>query len=333
MYLELKSVTAFFRKVVALCILWGCLLRCSGGENSTQSNTADAAPVVALPSLTDIFSTYSSRIVKVLYKSGGQERIASGFFVSDDGYVVTSFTGGEDFSIETYRAQQFKAQKVGEDPWTTISLLKADLGKVKVDFFPLVSSVDYPKIGQYVISLSCKLGFNISPQLGYVTGLNDRYFSTEFPMLVVRSSLPIDGGDCGGAVVDAQGKFLGMLSHALQETKETFFIHQSCLCKIFQDLLLWGRARYCYAGLSTTMVFDTKTEKISLKVLRVSPASPAEAGGFLPEDIIMAVEEMPLLSLGAFKNLIFLSTPGTQLSFTVLRGEKTIEIRLKLGEK
>lgn len=332
MHLKLTSVTAFLKKIIALCSLGG-LLYCSGAEDTAQSVAADAVPFVALPSLTDIFSSCSSRIVKVLYKSGGQERIASGFFVSDDGYVVTSLTGGEDFSIETDRAQQFKAQKVGEDPWTTISLLKAELGKVKVDFFPLVSSVDYPQIGQYVVSLSCKLGFNISPQLGYVTGLNDRYFSTEFPMLVVRSSLPIDGGDCGGAVVDAQGKFLGMLSHALQETKETFFIHQSCLCKIFQDLLLWGRARYCYAGLSTTLVFDTKTEKVFLKVLHVNPASPAEAGGFLPEDIIMAVEEMPLHSLGAFKNLIFLSTPGTQLSFTVLRGEKTMEIRLKLGEK
>ena len=107
----------------------------------------------------------------------------------------------------------------------------------------------------------------------------ERYFATEFPFVFVRSSLRIDAGDCGGAVLDVQGNLLGMLFHALPDTQETFYMPSQALERLFRDLLLFGNVRYGYAGLSVETAYNPKTHAVCLRVREVQPNSPAAQSG------------------------------------------------------
>ncbi len=295
--------------------------------------------------LSDLYERFSDCCVRVRYKLDGKTQVASGFFVSDKGHVLTPVIGGEDFYVETRSHRQFSAKKRGEDPVSSLCLLQTDeeplrAGKDKsasearsVSYFSLLRNDGYPKIGQPIVSLSCKLGGSVSPQIGYVTAFQERYFATEFPFVFVRSSLRIDAGDCGGAVLDVHGNLLGMLFHALPDAQETFYMPSQALERLFQDLLLFGNVRYGYAGLSVVTAYDPKTHAVCLQVREVQPNSPAAQSGFRGNDVLLRVNDSEVSSMEMFKNFIFLSKPGDVLQCTVMRGKKTLDLTLTLAEK
>ena len=280
-----------------------------------------------------IYKQHSNTIVRVKYRQGNDSRIASGFFVSENGHVLTSVVGGDDFSIETASGQRFSADKMGEDVTTSICLLKANTGNVLVPFFSLMQRDCWPSMGQDLVSLSCKFGLNVAPQKGYLTGFNDRFFDNEWPMTLIRSTLKMDGSDCGGAVVDAKGELQGMLLHAIEDANESFFMPRCGLCKVFQDLLVFGRVRYCYVGLNTQAVFDNKRNELHLQVLKVNPASPADKAGFKEGDILLKVNGSEVDAVESFKNFMFLSSPNDPCAIEILRGDKTSVLTFYLGER
>jgi S1-C subfamily serine protease len=290
--------------------------------------------------------------VRVRYKLDGRTQVSSGFFVSDLGHVLTPVVGGKEFYIETCSNWRLSARKCGEDAVTSLCLLQVDAEewqayqeeinkrlkdnpalKARRRYFSLLRNGGYPKIGQPIISLSCKLGGSVSPQIGYVTAFQERYFATEFPFVFVRSSLRIDAGDCGGAVLDAQGNLLGMLFHALPDTQETFYMPSQALERLFQDLLFFGNVRYGYAGLSVVTAYDPKTHAVCLQVREVRPNSPAAQSGFKVNDVLLRVNDNEVSSMEMFKNFIFLSKPGDMLRYVVMRGKKTLNLTLTLAKK
>ena len=283
-----------------------------------------------LPSL---YKQYNNAVVRVKYHQGDDSKIASGFFVSENGHVLTSVVGGDDFSVETASGQRFSADKMGEDAITSICLLKANTGNAPVPFFSLMQRDRWPSMAQNLASLSCKFGLNVAPQKGYITGFNHHCFENEWPMTLIRSTLKMDGGDCGGAVVDAKGELQGMLLHAIEGSNESFFMPLCGLCKVFQDLLVFGRVRYCYVGLNTQAVFDNKRNELHLQVLKVNPASPADKAGFKEGDILLKVNGNEVDSVESFKNFMFLSSPNDPCVIEVLRGDKTSVLTFYLGEK
>lgn len=283
--------------------------------------------------LQDLYKQHNNAVVRVKYRRGDDFQIASGFFVSENGHVLTSVIGGEDFSVETSSGQRFSADKMGEDAITSICLLKANVGNALVPFFSLMQRDRWPVMGQDLVSLSCKFGLNIAPQKGYITGFNHRCFDNEWPMTLIRSTLKMDGGDCGGAVMDAKGELQGMLLHAIEGANESFFMPLCGLCKVFQDLLVFGRVRYCYVGLNTQAVFDNKRNELHLQVLKVNPASPADKAGFKEGDILLKVNGDEVEAVESFKNFMFLSSPNDPCAIEILRGDKTSILTFYLGER
>lgn len=309
-------------------------------EESTSANTSlqtsaslNATSNDVLFLLSDLYERFSDRCVRVRYTIGGKPQMASGFFVSSRGHVLAPVIGGEEFYVETCAHLKFAAKKCGEDPVSALCLLKAEIDQREVPYFSLSRGDDWPRIGQPIVGLSCKLGGSVSPQVGYVTAFQERYFATEFPFVFVRSSLRIDAGDCGGAVLDVRGNLLGMLFHALPDTGETFYMPSWGLERVFQDLLLFKTVRYGYAGLSVQSMYDPKTHAVCLQVRTVQPNSPAAHGGFKVNDVLLRVNDRDINSMELFKNFIFLSGPNDVLQFTVMRGKQTLNLTLRLSEK
>ena len=302
--------------------------------------------------LSDLYERFADACVRVRYKLDGKAQVASGFFVSDKGHVLTPVVGGKEFYVETRSNWRLSARRCGEDAVTSLCLLRVDAKewqayqeeinerlkdnpalKARRRYFSLLRNDEWPKIGQPIVGLSCRLGGAVSPQIGYVTAFQERYFATEFPFVFVRSSLRIDAGDCGGAVLDVRGNLLGMLFHALPDTQETFYMPSQALERVFRDLLLFGNVRYSYAGLSVQSMYDPKTHAVCLQVQVVQPNSPAAQSGFKVNDVLLRVNDTEISSIEMFKNFIFLSKPGDVLQCTVMRGKKTLNLTLILAEK
>ena len=321
----------FFNGIVFLFVLSrGAFGTCETSAASLESKSSCCEKKLDLPCL---YQGYHSCVVKVKCVRAGEQCQLSGFFVSDAGHVLTSVVDGKDFLVQTSDGQWLNAEKIGDDAISSICLLKVDCGKKSVKYFPLMRDYDWPIIGQRLVSLSCKLGYKVAPQEGFVTSFCDHYYGIEWPMTLVRSSLRIDAGDCGGAVLDAKGRLQGMLLHAIADSQETFFMPLCGLRKIFQDLLVFQRVRYCYVGLNTQAVFDNVRKEPCLKVLKVMPLSPADKAGFKEGDILLKVNDRAIDSVESFKNFMFLSTPNDFCEVEIFRDDKAVKLTLMLGEK
>ena len=288
--------------------------------------------------LKDFVTSRANCVVGVRYEKEGKQQLTSGFFVSDEGHVLTTAIDGDKFFIEK-ESHLIAAEKLGEDFRTQITLLKVRFDKkedkeiVVKDFVILSDELKVPEIGEDLVSLSYKLGLNVSPQKGFVTGHNDRYFDIEWPITLIRSSLPIDGGDCGGAVFSQEGSFVGMLLHALEDTKETYFMPAWALHRVFSDLLIFGRVRYGYVGLNTTVVWDRKRSINCLQITEVVPHSPAFRAGFQKDDILLNCNEGVIDSRESLKNFMFAAQPRQTFRFDVLReGNKQVHCHLVTEE-
>ena len=306
---------------------WGLLLVFSALCTEITADIVNKLP------LSQLYDEHCSSVVKVKYNKEGSQKFASGFFVSASGHVLAPVIGGDDFSVELVSRQRCSAKLLAEDKRCSIALLKVDLGPTKVSFFSLMKSGEWPKIGQSVVSLACRLGLNVSPQKGYITGFNSQCFGSDFPMTLVRTSLTMGGGDGGGVVLDRYGALQGMLLHAIAGAQETFFMPLCGLCRVFQDLLVFGRVRYCYVGLNTEAVFDNKQKEVVLRVREVVPLSPASKANFKVGDILRYVNGEKIDSVEYFKNFLFLSSPGDVCMVEIERDGKCQVLRLILEEK
>lgn len=284
--------------------------------------------------LKDFVLEHMDCVVGVRYEKEGKTQLTTGFFVSDEGHVLTPAINGDKFFIEK-DSHLTVAEKLGEDQRTQITLLKIKFEKkedrklLAKNFVVLSSGTEVPEIGENLVSLSYKLGLNISPQMGFVTGHNDRYFDIEWPITLIRSNLPIDGGDCGGPVFTRKGRFVGMLLHALEDTKETYFMPAWALHRVFSDLLIFGRVRYGYVGLSTTVVWDRKRSIDCLQITEVVPNTSAFRAGFQKNDILLNCNGSAIVSRELLKNFMFAAQPQQTIQFDVLReGNKQVQCNL-----
>ena len=269
-----------------------------------------------------VYRQMNESVVLVRYQTKENEvQLASGFLISDKGHVLTTASEALSYKIEIEK-MLYPAKKIAGDNRNNVALLQLEVCPQNMHYIKLTGLEAYPQIGDVLISLSYKLALNVSPQYGYVTGLNDRYFDIEWPITLVRSTLAIDGADCGGPVFSEEGQLQGMLLHPLAETKETYFMPVGALYKIYSDLLLFGRVRYGYVGITTEVVCDKETQQLYLQVVDVQKDSPAQKSGFCTNDILLAINEKPIQSRETFKNFVFFSYPGQKLCVKVRRGQQ-----------
>lgn len=165
--------------------------------------------VVGITSLYDrtfrtILGTYYTR----QYGSTG-----SGFFISDDGYVVTNYhvvANGTDITVSTYDEQVYKARVVGYDDGNDIAVLKIDAPTRSVD----LGSSDEALVGDDVMVIG-----NALTTLSYtftdgVISYKNRRISTETneQINMFQTNAAINSGNSGGPVYNMDGDVIGIAS-------------------------------------------------------------------------------------------------------------------------
>lgn len=316
----------------SLLLIGLCVLNQRGLE-LTVVQACEKSALVGVDAIKEVYRQSNEKVVLVRSQTKDNKvQLATGFFVSELGHLLTTDSEADSYQIEIDK-KLYPAKKLAGDTWNNVALLQLESSPKDLPYVALPSVGNYPQIGDVLISLSYKLALNVSPQYGYVTGLNDRYFDIEWATTLVRSTLAIDGADCGGPVFNEAGQLQGMLLHPLAETKETYFMPVCALYKIYSDLLLFGRVRYGYIGITTEVVFEKETQQLYLQVVEVQADSPAQKAGFKVSDILLKIDDTPITSRETFKNFVFFSHPGQNLSIKIRRGQQEKILSVKVVEK
>ncbi len=263
----------------------------------------------------------------------------SGFFISDDGYLVTNahvVRDGSDVTVIMDDGRELDAEVVGTDDRTDLALLK-----VEGDGFTYValSGVE-PKVGQWVLAMGNPFGLGGSVSAGIIsaqhrdigTGPYDNYLQVD---------APVNRGNSGGPIINTHGEVAGVATAIFSPSGGNvgiaFAIPASIVADVVGDLRDDGIVTRGWLGVQIQSVTDDIAESLGIDgtegaiVSDALPDAPARAAGIEAGDVITRIDGETVADPKALSQMIAGMDPGQQIEVTVIRDGDTRTIDVTLG--
>lgn len=263
-----------------------------------------------------------------------QEVIGSGFFISRQGLILTnsSIVNEPDRVWVEHRGIEFAAELVGLDRPTNLALLRLDTVPERFSFFHLADSAELPAIGQMIVRLSMPLRFDPSPRMGLVAGFESEFGGQLFPCKYVRVTMGAGPGEGGAAYLDLSGRLIGIQVGTLPEVDSSYVLPARAALRIRDDLLFSGEVSFGWMGFQVREVTSVADGR-RLTLESVDTASPAEAAGLLPGDILLRIGDYSIRDIDELRNAMFYSRVGQFVEVAVRRDGKPQTITVKLAKR
>lgn len=279
--------------------------------------------------------------VKAIYDSNDKDvpqvALGTGFFISKQGYVLTTTSivyGPKRIYVE-YKGISYAVRFVGVDPATNIALLQVINLPEDFDFIHLADSSGFPDPGTMILRISCPLDFDPTPTFGLVSGGESsvgRYF---FPCVYIRTTVPVGLGDGGGALIDLNGRFIGMQTLSINGENSSYVIPARALLRVYYDLVSENKVSYVWCGFNVDPEPSIE-QGLRFVVSVINEDSPAEKAGMQKDDVIVAVggkEIRGMHGLGDLRNAFFYARVGEYVNVKVMRDGQPIDFNMKLVER
>ncbi len=149
---------------------------------------------------------------------------ASGFLISNDGYIVTNNHVIEDastISASTYDGNYYSARIIGSDSAIDLALLKIEGSFQKIE----LADSDQVQVGQEVIAIGNPLGLSFSVTRGIVSGVHRT--GPNNLQIYVQTDVTLNRGNSGGPLINKEGKVIGMNNFKVGDAEALGFALES----------------------------------------------------------------------------------------------------------
>jgi putative serine protease PepD len=362
--------------LLALVLIVGAFLAGRGLTLATRNNSASQGPVaVSTSSGSSVSSSLNAQqlqaavvsvadkveesVVTVHSSGSAGSAIGSGEFVTADGYIATNdhVVNSNDFSsysVTLSNGTNLPATLVGEDRQDDLAVLKVNTSNA-----PAITLADSSaaQVGEFVVAIGSPLGQANTKSFGIVSALNrteteesDSLSSTSGPILtgLIQTSAPLAPGNSGGALVDLDGKMVGMPTLAAtsgsgrQSSSSStigFAIPSNRIAYVVNQLIHSGKltsTNQGFLGISTRAAgngFTSQGVAVAGFTQDAHGATPAQSAGLQVGDVIVAVNGQAITSEEDLAGAVLSRTPGTKISVEVQRGGSQQTIQVALGER
>ncbi len=270
--------------------------------------------------------------------------LGSGVIVSPDGYILTNnhvVEGADDITVTIGSAtHEYKARKVGTDPGSDIAVIKID-GKG----LPAVTFSDSDKLrpGDIVIAVGNPFGLTQSATMGVVSAIGRGGMGIVDYENFIQTDASINMGNSGGALVDFQGRLVGINTAIFSRTGGNqgigFAVPANLARGVMESIIKTGKVSRGFLGVGLQPLTDDLVKEFKLKgdsgalITEVVPKSPADKAGVQSGDVITAVNKKEVKSPRELQLLIGSLAPNSKVELTVLRDGQEKSIPVDLGEK
>lgn len=182
----------------------------------------------------------------------------SGVVLSTDGYIITNnhvINGSSSITVRTSDKRNFEAKLVGTDPTTDLALLKIEAK----DLVPIeLGDSSKVEVGQWVLAVGNPLGYDGTVSAGVVSSLGRSLQDGANSYLVgaIQTDAPINPGNSGGALVDTNGKLVGINTAIASQNGGSvgigFAIPVNRVRRVAEDIRKFGGPKLIGLGIEPT---------------------------------------------------------------------------------
>jgi serine protease Do len=285
----------------------------------------------------------------VLERSSG-----SGVVVDAAGYIVTNAHVVENAtrievqlpvdaaagqSILKRRGRTVGAQVVAVDHETDIAVLKVEAAGLPALRF---GDSDALRPGQLVLAFGSPLGLDMSVTMGVVSAVA-RQLTPEDPMIYIQTDAPINPGNSGGALVDTDGRLVGVNTLIYSQSGGNegigFAAPSNIVRNVFSQIRQTGRVTRGEIGVQSQTVTPLLGEALGLPaeagvvVGDVAQGSPAARAGVQPGDVILALDGKRMENGRQFRINVYTRGAGDTVTLDVQRGDRRLTLKVPVVER
>ncbi|MBV9410917.1 MAG: trypsin-like peptidase domain-containing protein [Acidimicrobiia bacterium] len=295
-------------------------------------------------SVVDIAQRVRPAITQIQVEGKQGDSSGSGVLFQSDGHLLTNFhviDGADAVKVVIDSGREENATVVGSDPENDVAVLKINGGPYPVAALGTAADL---RVGQSAIAIGSPLGLAGGPSVtvGVVSALHRRLDTRTGPPLLdmIQTDAPISPGSSGGALLDANGAVIG-LTTAVATTdgaQGLGFATPIDVARTSADqLITTGKVVHVWLGIDGTDVDPTTAQSMSLDggalVGNVVKGSPADKAGLQARDVIVAVDNQSVKTMGALVVALRGRSPGNTVTLDVWRGNDLKHMTVTLIER
>lgn len=281
----------------------------------------------------------------------------TGFFVSEDGFLVTNrhvvSSDSLQYSIVTNDGTTHEVEVVARDPMLDIAVLKVVSEEPLTFPYLDFSSQDTVRLGSSVIAIGNALAeFPNSVSVGVVSGLSrnilasDGMGSVEMLEGVIQTDAAINQGNSGGPLLNTNGEVIGVNVAVAGGGENIGFALPATLVRgVFESVAEFGEIVRPFLGIRYVAVTEALARANNLSVdygvlilrgdsrteLAVMPGSAADKAGLRENDIILEIDGERITGEQSFASRIRQYAVGDTITLTIMRAgeEQTVDVTLE----
>ena len=321
------------------------------------SDTSVYAANKILPSIVGIKIEYTVNSTSIFGRSNSSAATASGsgIIISEDGYILTNnhvVSSSSSESNSYYQISEatkvtvtlfndeteYEAKIVGQDEQTDLAVIKIEKsGLTKAEF----ADSDDVKVGEFAMAVGNPINMTSTVTTGIISAVNRKITDSDGKTYTcIQTDAAINSGNSGGALVNSEGKVIGINTLKLSGTGIEgigFAIPINSTTDITSQLIQYSKVKRPFIGISGIDLDESTAKKYNLVVgvyvKSVEDFSSAEKGGLKAGDVIIEADGKSIKSMDELNEIKNSHQIGDTIKLKINRDGSEKELTLTLGEQ
>jgi serine protease Do len=270
-----------------------------------------------------------------------RQAMGSGFIVDPEGYVVTNnhvVANAGEITVILHDGSSHKAEVKGRDPKTDLALLKIEAPEELA--YVRFGDSDKARVGDWVVAVGNPFGLGGSVSAGVISARGRDIQSGPYDDYL-QIDAPINRGNSGGPLFDANGKVVGINTAIFSPSGGSvgigFAIPATLAEPVIAELKRDGRVERGWLGVHIQSISEDIAETLGMEedegalISQVEPDSPAALAGLKTGDVIIAFGDKEVEDARALPRMVAVTDKGDKVNVTIWRDGEQESLEVTLG--
>lgn len=273
-----------------------------------------------------------------------QMGLGSGVIIDSKGTILTNnhvVANADNIKVRLMDGREFKAKVKGTDPQTDLAVIEIEAKDLRAI---RLGNSDKARVGEWVLAVGSPMNPNLEHTVtaGIISAKGRSGVGLTQYEDYIQTDAAINPGNSGGALVNLRGELIGINSAIVTKSGGNmgigFAIPVNLARKVMTDIIEKGTVVRGWLGVYIQNVTPDIAKAMNLPkakgviISKVQADSPAEKAGLKEEDVVLKFNGKEVSNNTELSTMVASTSPGTEVTLTVLRDGKEKNIRVKLGE-